>query len=460
MGEACLSDRNNVKDVYGDYATLTVPPTEYRSTLNIFMVYMGVLAVIAAIWAGSGLAQMYDPWTILTVAFIGNVILGVFGALIAYIGGATRANTYMLLRYPLGRIGAMIGNLIVSGLPLLMWFAVETWLFGVTLNTIWPNQPWADIAIASIWGGLLMMTTAYFGFKAISLLSYITVPFWYTLIFIGFIAAVDVAGGFEKLWSVGPETLAPLGLGITYVVGLYAAGCVITSDVSRYGEKKWSGSLAWALHVVLFMTLLLFIGGSMTLLAGSPHVIAAIAKIGLGLGALLLAALGQWTTNDNNLWSGSLAWVNTVGKFSKKTWVLILGIIGTIIAGVWGGLYKASLDPFIQFGTFLGYFIPPVGAVLIADFYVFRKYILKINEPEKRYKFGPGTKYAAINIPGILSTVIGGVIGWYTTAKNIGVPVLNAIVVSFLLYLALIVAMYKAGIKYEIGTWIEKPTGF
>lgn len=458
MGEK--NSRQSVRDVYGDYATTTIPQGELRSTLNIFMVYMGVLAVVAAIWAGSGLAQMYNPSTIFTVALVGNLILGIFGALIAYIGGATRANTYMLLRYPLGRIGAMIGNAVVSGLPLLMWFAVETWLFGVTLNIIWPNQPWADIAVASIWGGVLMMTTAYFGYKAMALLSYITVPFWYTLIFIGFFAALDTAGGFEALWKVGPETMAPLGLGITYVVGLYASGCVITSDVSRYGERKWSGSIAWAVHVIIFMTLLLFIGGSMTLLTGRPHVIAAIAALGLGVGALLLAALGQWTTNDNNLWSGSLAWVNIVGKPGKKGWVIILGIIGTIIAGVWGGLYKASLDPFIAFGTFLGYFIPPVGAVLIADFYIFRKYILGIKDASQRYKFGPGTEYAAINIPGLIAITAGGVFGWYSTMNNIGVPVLNAIFTSFVLYLVLIVAMHKAGVKYELGVWKERPTGF
>jgi cytosine permease len=179
-----------VKDVYGDYATLTVPLQELRSTLNIFMVYMGVLAVIAAIFAGSGLATMYDPATTLTVALIGNAMLAIFGALIAYMGGATRANTYMLLRYPLGRVGAMIGSLVVSALPLIMWFAVETWLFGITVNVIYPGHPLTSIAAASVWGGVLMMLTAYLGYRAIAILSYITVPFWYALIAIGFFGAV------------------------------------------------------------------------------------------------------------------------------------------------------------------------------------------------------------------------------------------------------------------------------
>jgi len=457
------SNKESTRDVYGDYATLTVPPEEQRSTLNIFMVYMGVLAVVAAIFAGSGLAAMYNAKEMLEVAIIGNIILGFLGGLIAYIGGVTRANTYMLLRYPLGRIGAMIGALIISGISCgILWFAVETWLFGLTTSLIFPNQPWASIGVASIWGGLLMMTTAYIGFKGIGILSYLTVPFWYLLTVIGFFAALDYSGiSFANIWNLG-NTVAPLGIGITYVVGVYAAGCVITPDVSRYGTKRWSGSVAWALHVIIFMTLLLFIGGVMTLATGTPNVIVAIATIGLGAGALALAILGQWTTNDNNLWSGSLAFVNVFPWFKRRTWVIILGLIGTLIAGVWAGFYGMSIDPFINFGTLLGIFIPPIGSILIADFYIFRKYVLGIKDPALRYRFGPGTKYAAINIPGIISMLVGGIIAWITSFPeySFGAPVINGLVISFVLYLILATLMHKAGIRYELGSWIEKSTGF
>lgn len=454
----------SVKDVYGDYATTTIPAQELRSTLNMFMVYMGVLAVVAAIFAGSGLAVMYDVPTLLSVAIIGNLILGFLGALTAYIGGASRANTYMLLRYPLGRIGSMIGALIVSGISCgLLWFAVETWLFGLTTSVIFPGQEWASITVASIWGGLLMMTTAYIGYKGIGVLSYLTVPFWYVLCVLGFFAALDYTGiTTQAMWGLKPaRVLADWGPGITYVVGLYAAGCIITSDVSRYGVKRWSGSVAWFLHVTIFMTILLFIGAVMTLATGTPNVIVAIAQIGLGVGALLLAILGQWTTNDSNLWSGSLAFVNVVPYFKRKTWVLILGIIGTLIAGVWAGLFGMSLDPFITFGVLLGITIPPIGGVLVADFYIFRRYILGIKEVEKRYAFGPGTKYSLINVPGIVAVIVGSIVGYVTTyIYPAGIPVLNSLILSIVLYLALIIPLYKLGKRYEVGVWIERETGF
>lgn len=450
----------NGRDVYGDFATLTVPEERTKSTLNIFMIYMGVLAVVAAIFAGSGLAKMYDAATMLKVAILGNIVLAIFGGLIAYVGGSTRANTYMILRYPLGRLGSLVGNIVVSAIPLVVWYAVETWLFGLTVNVIYPNHPLTSIAAASIWGGLLMMVTAYYGFRAMAILSYITVPFWYTLVVIGFFASVDLAGGFSKIWAVRPEVMAPIGAGITYVVGLYAAGSVITSDVARYGRKPWSGSVAWATHVVFFMTALLFAGGVMTLLTGSPNVIVAIAQIGLGLGALLLAILGQWTTNDNNLWSAALAWINTTGKLNKRAWVLILGVIGTLIAGVWAGLWGMSLAPFINFALMLGYFIPPVGAVIIADFYIFRPFVLGLRNPRQRYRFGPGTKYYAVNVPGIVAVALGGAVAWYTSTVNLGAPVINGIVTAFITYIVLITALHKAGVPWGIGEWVERETGF
>ncbi len=455
-----MGAKGKSKDVYGDYATLTIPEEETKSTLNIFMIYMGVLAVVAAIFAGSGLAKMYDATTMLEVALLGNIVLAIFGGLIAYIGGTTRANTYMILRYPLGRVGSLIGNLIVSAIPLIVWYAVETWLFGMTVNVIYPHNPLTSIAAASIWGGLLMMITAYYGFRAMAILSYITVPFWYTLVIIGFFASIDLAGGFSKVWTARPEVIAPLGAGITYVVGVYAAGSVITSDVARYGKKPWSGAVAWGTHVTIFMTALLFAGGVMTLMTKTPNVIVAIAQIGLGVGALLLAILGQWTTNDNNLWSAALAWINTTGKLNKRLWVLILGIIGTLIAGVWAGLWGMSLQPFINFASMLGYFIPPVGAVLIADFYIFRPYVLGLKDWKSRYRFGPGTKYYSINIPGIISIFAGGGIAWASGIYGFGAPVVNGLISAFIIYLILIIPLHKAGLRWGIGEYVEKETGF
>jgi hypothetical protein len=96
---------------------------------------------------------------------------------------------------------------------------------------------------------------------------------------------------------------------------------------------------------------------------------------------------------------------------------------------------------------------------MVADFYIFSKLVAK-----RTYVFGPGTKYAIINIPGIIAMVAGGVAGWAATVYGVraptGVGVADAIIVSFVLYLVLAVGLYKAGLKFEVGEWVERPTGF
>jgi cytosine permease len=448
------------KDVFGDSALTVLPKSEIRSTLNVFFVFMGVLAVMAAFFAGSTLGTMYDATTILWVALAGNVILGVFGFFIASIGGYARVTTYMITRQCFGKVGSIIANLMVSAVPLVLWFAVETWFFGLVAATIFPDAWWASIPIASLWGGVLMTLASYFGYKVISPIGYITVPIWFTLAAIIFLVVLDTNGGLNALFSVVPPSTAPISAGITFTVGLYASGCVIAADIGRYGEKPWGSGLAWAIQVIVFMTLILFIAGSLMLLTGNPNVAGAMAAIGMGVGALLFAMLAQVSTNDVNLWSSYLSWVSIIGKGTRGIYTIIIGAIGTVAAYLWATAAGSSMAMFMTFGGLLGNFIPPVGAVMIADFWIFRRYIMGIKDPRQRYLYGSGTKYSLVNWPAILAMFIGGGISYYTSQINFFVPVINGILVSMVIYLGLTVPLHKGGVKYESGTWVERETGF
>jgi cytosine permease len=448
------------KDVFGDSALTVLPKSELRSTLNVFFVYMGVLAVMAAFWGGSTLGLMFDATTIFYVSLIGDIILGVFGFFIASIGGYARVTTYMITRQCFGKAGSILANLMVSAVPLILWFAVETWFFGMVMSTIYPDAWWASIAIASLWGGVLMTLASYFGYKVISPISYITVPIWFVLAIIIFAVVMDTQGGLSVLFSKVPATTVTFGAGVTFTVGLYAAGCVTASDVGRYGEKPWGSGLAWAIQVAIFMTIILFIGGSMTLMTGGPNVAAAMAAIGMGIGALFFALLAQVTTNDVNIWSGYLSWVSIIGKGKRGIWTIIIGAIGTVAAYLWATVAGASMGMFMSFGGYLGYFIPPVGAVMIADFWIFRRYTLGIKDPTQRYKYGRGTKYSLVNWPAVLAMIIGGLLSWYTGLINFFIPVINGIIIAMVIYLVLVIPLHRAGVKYESGTWLERETGF
>ena len=80
--------------------------------------------------------------------------------------------------------------------------------------------------------------------------------------------------------------------------------------------------------------------------------------------AVLVLGLNIWTTNDNALYTAGLGLSNIFG-LSKKTWVIISGLIGTV-AAVW--LYWN----FCGWLNVLNCTLPPVGIILILHYFTHR----------------------------------------------------------------------------------------
>lgn len=101
-------------DVVGDYAVTPVPVGERRTLLNLFFVYSGVLAVVAAIFGGGVLGAGLAFGDMVIAVLIGAAVLAVIGSLTATVGGYTGCSTYVNMRYPFGRIGAWFAGFSLS----------------------------------------------------------------------------------------------------------------------------------------------------------------------------------------------------------------------------------------------------------------------------------------------------------------------------------------------------------
>jgi len=454
-------EEKEVKDYYGDFAVIQVPIHERRTFMNQLMIFLGVLAVWAAVFGGAGLATWFDAVNIVLVSILGCVILGIIAFLTGYIGSNTHCSTYVILRHSMGRFGSIVASIIISGISAALWFAFETWLFGVIMEGAFPNNPLTSVGIASIWGGILMMTTAIIGYRGLSILSYFVVPAWFVIVTIALVNAIDLSGGWSALFAATPPSPASISTGITFVVGLYIVGATIASDVTRFSRKPIDGPLAWFIHVVFFMPLILAAGGFLQLLAPGQNLVALMVSMGMFWAVLFTGILGQWTTNDNNLYSSSLAWCNAVPRIKRVYWVLIMGLIGTAVAAMIGFGYGVSLDALLAFGLFLGTFIPPFTAIIIGDYYVVRPYLLNLKDPKTRYTFGPGTEYPGLNWPAAVAVIIASFLAWYVPQIYPDIPgILLGLFSSLVIYLLLMTICVKGKINWKIGKWIETPTGW
>ena len=435
------------KDAYGDYSMVPVPQHEKRSFSSIFYVYMGVLACIAVLWGGSTLGLQFTLKEALVVAVVGSAILAVIGGLTAAMGGISGFSTYINMRFPFGVVGSQVFGSIVAGIACgIGWFAVQAWLFGIIVHTLFPNAAWANVGVAAIWGGLLMMVTAVIGFRGLAWLSYLAVPFFMLITGVGAMIGIAEGGGFAGLLSLQPKEPASISVGITQVVGMYIAGGIITADISRYAKKAISGTLGWVIQIIIFQVYMLMGAAMLMLATGASDVAGALLAGGAGIGAFMMAILGQWTTNDNNLYNGALSfntWLHT------KKWHITIGegIIGVAIAAWVGFAAGASMDPFMTFLTYLGKILPAIGGVLIADFYIYRWY--KKVPFKQRYKGKPGMKVALCNWVGWLSVGLGTWIGGWLIKG--GIAALNALVLGFVIYTVLAIVLDAAGVKIAVG---------
>lgn len=150
-------------------------------------------------------------------------------------------------------------------------------------------------------------------------------------------------------------------------------------------------------------------------IGSTPNIPAAMSKLGLGFWHFH-HRFAQWTTNDNNLYTGSLGLRNVV-NIPKKALVAIMGVIGIMIA------LLGVQNMFVPFLTFLGLYVPPIAGVMIADHWITAPVIKK-----KQYRFGAGTTYSKLNVAAILSVIIGG----FTASKvTFGIGPINSTVLAF-----------------------------
>lgn len=432
-------------DYYGDYAVTPIPLKDRRSFASVFWVVAGISATILALYAGaaigSGLPFKYAVIAVAVGFFISSLIGGLLGAIAANTG----VSTVMIGRHVFGRAGTVISALMIA-ITSIGWYAMNAGFFGQVLNTMFPGHPLTDPQIAALWGGLLMMITAIIGFGGLSFLSFLTVPVFVviSLAAVGSIVSKVGMGIFDLL----PPEQMTLAQGITIAAGGMAVGAVIAPDVARWARNAREGFLAYFFGVWIMDLLLVSAGAAMVIVHGDANVPAAMLGMGLGIGALFILILGQWTTNDNNLYSASLALENLF-PLNKRLLTAILGVIGTLL-GAFG-----AINYFVQYMTVLGTYIPPIGGVMIADYFIVRKYLYKLDAAQ-RYPYGPGTRYSAIDILAIVSFPIGGYLG----SQLPGITAVNAIILAVVVYIASVAVFEKLGIPHRFGELVESKTGF
>ena len=353
-----------------DYTTSAVDRAGRKSNMSMFMVMLGFTFFSASMWVGQQLADGLNFTDFLWALLLGGLILAAYTGSLGYIGAESGLSLDMLARRSFGEKGSWLPSAMIS-FTQIGWFGVGLAMFAIPVAKeflhldVTPDvMPWQGYLLVAI-AGVLMTASAYYGIKSLTIISYIAVPAVAILGTVAMIMAVNRGdAGLVEQFAKGTKDLGVIA-GAGLVVGSFVSGGTATPNFTRFAKNARVG--LWTTVIAFFIgnSLMFLFGAVSSIYAGGNDIFEVMLNLNLFYLAVFVLGLNIWTTNDNALYSAGLGLSNIFG-LSKKSMVLISGLIGTV-AAVW--LYWNFCD----WLNVLNCTLPPVGIILILSYFMNRK---------------------------------------------------------------------------------------
>ena len=402
-----------------DFTSSRVTPDGRKSNLSMFMVMLGFTFFSASMWAGQNLAKGLDFAGFIGAVILGGIILGAYTGTLGYIGAKTGLTLDMLAHRSFGRKGSWLPSAMIS-FTQMGWFGVGLAMFAIPIAQelmgleVTPDHMPLQGYVLVVVAGILMTASAYFGIKSLTIISYIAVPLVGILGTVAMIMAVHRGDAtlVQQFAATNDGSLTIIA-GAGLVIGSFVSGGTATPNFARFSKNGKIGF--WVTVVAFFLgnSLMFFFGAVSSIYVGGNDIFEVMLNLNLFWFAVIVLGLNIWTTNDNALYSSGLGLSNIFG-WSKRTMVLIGGIIGTI-AAVW--LYWN----FCGWLNILNCTLPPIGAILIISYFMNR------NDYES-----DDVQIKTVNWASVIGVVLGAVVA---NLLHWGIASINGMVVAVICYL-------------------------
>lgn len=406
-----------------DHPLTAVPQSERKGLASLAPVLLGFTFFTATMWGGGKLGVAYGFWPLMGVIVAGNLLLGGYAAVLSVIAQRSGLSTVLMARFGFGDYGSKWVDFVL-GFTQIGWYA---WGSAATAQllvklTAMPESatPWLILVF-----GIAFCSTAYVGYRGLELLSNVAVPAMLILMAWSMAIATRDAGGWAGILAVKPSETLGFGAAMTIIFGTFASGGTQVTNWTRYAKTSAAAALSALAAFFIGNALMIFIGAYGAMVYKEADIILMMQTQGLVAAAIVLLLLNIWTTQDNTIYNFSVAGCNMFRTDKRR--LFVAGGAGISLILSWLGIY----DFLIPYLSLLGTFIPPIGGVLIADFFLVRKgRFPALDAPLPKF-----------NWAGLLAYVAASAIAKYSP----GIPPLNGIIAAVVLYPLLSRAFGKAG---------------
>lgn len=341
------------------------PLSQRKGFFPIALVLFSFTFFTGTMFAGGKIGVAFEFTDILWIVAIGNLLLGAYAATLGFISARSGLNTVLMGRFCFGNWGSKLSDFIL-GFAELGWFAWGTATLAISLGKILGFSDSLLIPLMVLFG-LGFSITAIVGFKGLEYLSRVSIPLMFILLVTSIVLATKEIGGWTGLTSVQPTETLTLATAITMVFGTFASG---PTQITNWTRMSKSGKIAiWACLVsfVIGNGLMVLAGAWMAIVYQQPDIVEVLVLQGLSIAAVVMLCLNLWTIQGPAIYSVSTAACHMVRSERRKTMVLVAAVAGIILAAA--GMYEL-LIPFL---LLLGAIIPPLGGVIMADYWIRHK---------------------------------------------------------------------------------------
>ena len=421
-------------------------------------------------------------WQAVLTIFLGNLIVLAPMILNAHAGTRYGIPFPVYCRASFGTRGANVPA-VLRALVACGWFGIQTWIGGEAIYKIGVVIFGLNVVPATNWFGItpgqflcfllfwgINMWVIYRGIDTIRFLLNIKAPLLISLGLLLLAWAHDAAGGFGPILSQPSQFdagqpqagkfWAYFFPALTGMVGFWATLSLNIPDFSRYAKSQRDQMLGQAMGLPATMALYAFIGvavtSATTIIYGAPlwnpvDVLTRFQNPAVLVISMLALCIATLATNiAANVVSPANDFSHLAPeKISFRGGGFITGIIGVLMMP-----WKLIADPsgyiftwLIAYGALLG----PIGGILIADYFVYRRRRLNLAALYKtggEYRFTNGISYVALIA--LVAGVLPSLPGFLVNVKILGaesVPPLLAglynyawfvgFALAFVIYLAL-----------------------
>lgn len=395
-----------------DYPVTPVPAHARKSFLSLAVVLLGFTIFTPTMLAGAQLGPAFGFGELLLVILAGSAILGTYVAFMGYVGARTGLTTVVMARYSFGHRGSKLASILLGGTQI-GWYGVVVGTIGDLTAEAAGWESYGAKAAVMVLTSVLMCATACYGYRGMYWVSLVSTPLILVLAVWVVVRSLEEVGGLSGLLDVDSTTTMALSVAITTVVGTFVSAGTQAPNWTRFGRSGSQAVWACLIGFLLGNGLMILFGaiGAITFVEGDFVLV--LYNLGLvGWGVFLLFG-NLWKSNADTAYAFGVAGAELFERPTKTPFVVGGSVIGTVLA------LTGVQDHLIDYLGLLGTFIPPLGGVIIADWFL-------------RWRRGVPAGWAtpALDWRNLAAYAVAGGLAYWSKEAEVGVPPLIGIVVA------------------------------